>query len=239
MTKVILIIYIFLFNLVSYSNGNQETIIHNQDTSSFIQNKIKELLIEKNSFIYSPIEDDIEIYIDNKSKQKILFNKDDIEDIQTTNINKLSKSFKIKIMLNGNQDIDIHGKYVEFVEIPTFKKSMKNGYIISEDEISSTRTDASRISYEIITNSKDIIGKTPKYTIASNVPIRRDMISSLNLINKRDSVTVLYKKDNLELKMIGTALDSGAIGDTIRVQNTRSDQILSGTIQENKQVVIN
>ena len=52
-------------------------------------------------------------------------------------------------------------------------------------------------------------------------------------------VTVKYKKGSLELSMMGLAVDSGANGDRIRVQNTKSNAIIYGIARDNKIVEIN
>ena len=74
--------------------------------------------------------------------------------------------------------------------------------------------------------------------ISQNRPIRRDEIASPALISKGAHITLVYKTNNLVIRTLGEAMDSGAKGDVIRVKNIASKSIIQGTVEAGNYVRI-
>ena len=212
-----------------------------EEVIDFISNKIRQNLIEEG---YSEAsQNNLEIIIEPRNLDKLKLHIDEIANLKLLQVNQYSSSFKGQIFLNkceaGDCKKEIQGRYIEYAEIPVFKQNEKAGNIINEQDIHLIKINSQKISKEFFTNSNELIGKTPIQSMAANMPIRKRMITNVAIINKQDMVTVKYKKGSLELSMMGLAVDSGANGDRIRVQNTKSNAIIYGIARDNKIVEIN
>jgi flagellar basal body P-ring formation protein FlgA len=134
--------------------------------------------------------------------------------------------------------IRLSGHFDEMTRIPVLKNRMQAPDIISENDIDWESEPVSRLRKNTVTESRDLIGKSPKHMISPGRPIRADEIAGPALVHKGAQVTLFYKSRNLEIRTFGEALESGARGDVIRVRNTASKFIIQGTVDSANRVVV-
>jgi len=118
----------------------------------------------------------------------------------------------------------------EKVSVPTLARRMQYGDVIDSEDIVSKEFPATRVQGNIIHSGEDLVGKTPRLAIAANTPIRKDEITTRQLVERGGTVTMVYKAKNLEISTTGQSLDKGSLGDTVRVRNGKSGAIVSGTV---------
>ncbi len=127
--------------------------------------------------------------------------------------------------------VKLSGRYDEMAQVPMLKRQLQAGDVISEDDIEWNREPVQHLRKNTITETSELIGKSPRRVISQGRAIRREEIASPAIINKGARITIYYKSRNLEIKTLGEAIDSGAKGDVIRVKNVASKSIIQGTVE--------
>lgn len=150
-------------------------------------------------------------------------------------IDRAHSQWKATLMLTeGGRSlapIKLSGHYDEMAAVPVLKRRVQSGEVISQDDIDWDKQPQSHLRKGTITDAAQIVGKSPKRVISQGRPIRLDEIASPAVINKGAQVTLMFRSRNLEIKTFGEALDSGAVGDVVRVRNTASKAVVQGTVE--------
>ena len=123
------------------------------------------------------------------------------------------------------------------IVIPVFKRVIKPGVVIIDQDIEYI-TVADNKTNNIALNASDIIGKSLKHSIYPKTPIPFNVITEPVVIKANQAVTLIYKKENIVLKVAGIALDNGSFGSSIRVRNANSNQIVHGTVKDANIVIV-
>ncbi len=130
------------------------------------------------------------------------------------------------------------GRYSIMNEVPVFKRALKNGDIISEADIELKSFPEVRTGNDMITNTADIIGKTPVRSISPARPIRTNEIAGIAIVKKNALVQMRYKTAYMEITTTGQALSDGAKGDVIEIRNVASKKTTRAVVADNNVVDI-
>ena len=118
----------------------------------------------------------------------------------------------------------------------TSRKIIKNDLITASD-IVTKKTQLKGRSEDYIFNKKSIIGKQAKRTIVKGVAFSDRWVEIVPDVAKGQHVTLLIQSKGYEIKSDVTALDSGMIGDMIRLK-TMTKKILRGKVIDKKHILI-
>ncbi|RME62266.1 MAG: flagella basal body P-ring formation protein FlgA, partial [Alphaproteobacteria bacterium] len=83
---------------------------------------------------------------------------------------------------------------------------------------------------DVVTDPSDIVGLSPRRPQLAGRVLRRVEFAAPIAVKKGTLVTLMLRQGALLLTTQGRALEDGAIGDTIRVQNTDSKQTIAGAV---------
>ena len=75
-------------------------------------------------------------------------------------------------------------------------------------------------------------------TLAPHTPLSSSEIEKPTIVGKGSLVTITLRTRTMFLTVKGKAMDSGAMGETIRVQNTKSRLIIDATVNGPDAVVV-
>jgi flagella basal body P-ring formation protein FlgA len=132
---------------------------------------------------------------------------------------------------------DAHANEHGDVMVPTLKRVIKPGIVIADEDIEYIKF-GNNIAGNIALDAGEIVGKSLKHSIYPKTPVPLNVITEPFVIKANQSVTLLYKKDNITLKVSGIALDNGSLGSNIRVRNANSNQIIHGTVRDANIVIV-
>jgi flagella basal body P-ring formation protein FlgA len=118
-------------------------------------------------------------------------------------------------------------------------RSIPKGTTITEADILIKKLDLYAKPYKVLLNLSSALGKEARWTIAKDTILTQTMITDTPDIRKLSEVALLYKKENLELKIKAIALDNGIIGDTIRVRCLYKNKIFKGEVIDSQHVKVN
>ena len=206
-----------------------------ESVQSYIIEEVKKSMIDRDVFLYSPASESIEIIL--QKDISIPGDVEDISDIYFDNLDKKQQNVVIHFKVK-DEEKSVNAKYKEYIEIPVLKTKAGSGYVIQQQDLSSTRMDVKRNNDNFILNKDELIGKQVNGTVIALSPIKKTYISAPIIIKKKELITVLYKQGAVELKMTAIAVDDGRVGDTIRVKNTKSNIVLYATVENNKMVTV-
>lgn len=109
------------------------------------------------------------------------------------------------------------------------------GTILSAENLTVAYIDSFLLNGGMTTDMAVLIGARSKRELKANQPIRQDQIC---VVCRDDSVEIIAEKGTMQIKTSGRALQDGSLNDTIRVQNSRSQRIISAVVSAVGQVKV-
>jgi len=88
-----------------------------------------------------------------------------------------------------------------------------------------------RSRFPIVDNTKDIVGKVAKRTLVADRLIPSNAIAEPEVITRGSLTTARYDIGGLSMTAGVVALESGTLGQLIRVRNTDSGQVIAGVVE--------
>ena len=83
-----------------------------------------------------------------------------------------------------------------------------------------------------------LVGKTVRRTLLPGLPIPINAVAEPKVVNVGAMVRVIYVDGDLNIATYASALQAGAVGDTIAVRNTESGLTISGVIEKDGSIRI-
>lgn len=133
----------------------------------------------------------------------------------------------------------VSGTIERIVSVPVVSENITRGAIIGKNDISFIDMPARSVKSDVITDETAIIGATPRRMLVAGEPVRKVDIEAPKLIERGQSVTVIYAAGGLNLTVKGKALESGAEGDQVRVLNVTSNKTLDAIVTAAQEVTVN
>ncbi len=122
------------------------------------------------------------------------------------------------------------GRAFRTVDVPVLKSRILRGDLIREADLEWVKMKADRVQPDVIVDMSDLVGKTPKRGIRAGYPIRGNDVSRPLLVEKNSLVTIIHRVPNMMLTAQGKALQNGADGDVVQIQNGRSNQVIEAEV---------
>lgn len=139
---------------------------------------------------------------------------------------------------NPVQRLKVSGAVERMVEIPVLRDSLRAGDIIGERDISFLEMRAKDITPEIAMRAEDIKGTTPRRTVMAGKPIKMQDIEEPRIVERGDTVTMIFQDGPLTLTATGRALENGTKGDLIRVVNANSNKTVEGVVSAEREITV-
>ena len=141
---------------------------------------------------------------------------------------------------------DSHAPWTIFVpghvnlyqEVATAVRSLPRNNLIQASDVQLSERDVSSLRQGYILNLENVIGQKLTRPIQPNQIISANFLKAPTAINKGDEVVISARANSMYVRMPGTALEEGAIGQQIRVRNTRSQRIIHARVTSPGQVEV-
>jgi flagella basal body P-ring formation protein FlgA len=135
------------------------------------------------------------------------------------------------------------GIYVPVViesEIQTLRlnRSIARGSILTDRDISVEVSQRAPSDKPLITNLTEVVGLAAKRALPSGTELTHVMLEQPLIIKRGQHTLITAGRTGLDVQMTGKALQDGAIGEFIRVQNLSSKRTIQGQVQQDGSVVI-
>jgi flagella basal body P-ring formation protein FlgA len=133
---------------------------------------------------------------------------------------------------------EVTGRLFPLVSLPVVKAAMRQGDVISADDIDYIDVRSANVATSTVVDSAKLIGMSPRKGIAPLKPIAMSDIAMPLEVKKGDTVLMELKSDAMVLTVQGKALDSGAAGETVRIQNPSSNHVVQAVVTGPKTVSV-
>lgn len=146
--------------------------------------------------------------------------------------------FEARLALSDTESWMVTGLITEMREIAILANDIDRGEAVQAKDIILVRRPANQLSNDIIGSASDLVGMIPRRLLRAGDPIRQVDLAKPLLVEKNQLVSVTYASKGLSLIMRGRAQQSGAMGETIRIQNPQSKRIIEGIVTGQAHVTI-
>jgi flagella basal body P-ring formation protein FlgA len=110
-------------------------------------------------------------------------------------------------------------------------RDMDRDEVFNEDDIIETLTEVRNLpSGDMYDSPDEIIGMAARMNIQAGRIITEGMIEEPTVVFRGETVTVFIRLGNAFITLHGIPLDSGGVGDEIRVRNPDSNAIITATV---------
>ncbi len=134
--------------------------------------------------------------------------------------------------------IRLVGTAVATAEVVELLRPLARGEVIKIADLALKRVPRLQITSDTLTDPDQAIGLAARGAIDADRPVRRSDLTKPELVQRNESVTIVYQAPGIMLAVRGTALDGGTAGDMIDVVNVQSNRTVRGTIVGPGQVAV-
>ncbi len=194
--------------------------------ASDFESSVNELIKEKIGDQFS-----LQTKFDSKAKiDKITENNEKIKSISLIYFSPETKSFKVLVLLENEEKIEVFGKFEAFFEVAAASHYIKFGEEISASDYKILKVKSLKSGQIHLKDPDQLVGMQAKYNIPAGHILKMSDLKKPPIIKENDPVTLLYTGHDISLKTIGIALSSGAAGEKIRVKNEKTGIVVFGEI---------
>ncbi|MDJ1158452.1 flagellar basal body P-ring formation chaperone FlgA [Chelatococcus sp. SYSU_G07232] len=133
----------------------------------------------------------------------------------------------------------VTGNVVETVEVAVANRSFQRGDVLQASDISFERRTRDGLPSDVLTEVGAIAGQVVKRSLAVGTVMRAGDVHRPEIVTRGDVVTVIYESRGLSLSLRGRAVEGGALGDTVTVQNIQSKRTLQGQVVAPGRISVN
>lgn len=117
-------------------------------------------------------------------------------------------------------------------------RQIDHGSLISAADLTLRKQDVASAQGRFLTSIEDVAGKKARTTFRANVPVKSDQLENVPVVKSGQIVTIVAENERMRITVTGKARASGAVGDTIPVQNLNSLKELPARIIDAGTVVV-
>jgi flagella basal body P-ring formation protein FlgA len=109
-------------------------------------------------------------------------------------------------------------------------RPMSRGHQISRQDITLIQRDVAGLHIGYYNDPDKVVGKVLRRSVAINSVLGPGLLEKAQVIRRGEQVMIVAHTGGLEVRMMGQALMDGSEGELIRVRNSSSKQIVTGTV---------
>jgi flagella basal body P-ring formation protein FlgA len=142
------------------------------------------------------------------------------------------RAFHVQVNMNGApwQTIDAVADVSAFIDAVVPTRVIQIDSVIEAEDVAVHRVKLMDLDHQLITNTKDVIGKSAARPLQTNNPIRLGMVKKPYVVRKGDRVSIEARHGGLSIQVVGLAKSSGELGQTATVANVDSGKELRAKI---------
>ncbi len=133
----------------------------------------------------------------------------------------------------------LSGRATATVQIATVARTIEHGGVLKESDVLMERRPRAEVGRDVVTKREQAAGLAARNSLQPGRPLRISDLMTPDLIQRNETVTLIYQMPGILLTLRGKAVESGAEGDVINVINEQSKRTLQGTIVGPGRVAIN
>ena len=142
---------------------------------------------------------------------------------------------------NGDGDasrLKLTGMAQKVTKIPVLRHRLSVNEPIEQGDIEWLAVPAKGLGSNTVLDPSELVGMSPRRTIAPGKPIRAGDLRLPVLVEKSSIVTIELKTNRMRLSVQGRAMEAGAKGQGIRVMNTQSKRVVTAIVLDENTVEV-
>ena len=144
--------------------------------------------------------------------------------------NGLQRRLLVKLHCSSSRSIHLVVDIAVYKPVLMTTAALARQTVIGIDDVILRDVNILSNNRPLLTKTTDAIGKKLKRSVRDGMILTAGMLIEPTLINRGDSVVIVAKKGSLMVRMPGTALSAGALGQQISVRNESSERTVKGWI---------
>lgn len=162
--------------------------------------------------------------------------------ISSPRYDRASGRFAATVTINADGsppiEIPISGVAYETLDIPVAATTTNRNQVIEPKDVVWQRVRSRTLAPGVATEYDQVIGYETRRVLRPGDPFRLHDLHKPLLVKKGNLVTMILATPMMQLTAQGKALEDGALGDVIKVENPRSGKTILGTVVENRTVTV-
>lgn len=154
------------------------------------------------------------------------------------NYNTHSTRFYANVSLPGQRALWLTGHAQAMTEVVTLAHPVARGDVLKHSDLIIERRPRRQVGRDAITDRKEAIGRAARNSLQSGRLLQTADLMKPELVQRNESVTLIYRIPGISLTVRGKAVESGAEGDEISVRNEQSKRTVQGIVVGPGRVVV-
>ena len=123
-------------------------------------------------------------------------------------------------------------------QVWTARHPLPRGHLLAAEDLVADERDVSRMNSGYISDINTLIGQRLRSSVLAGRALTLQLVEADKLIRRGQSVTLAVNAGGIEIRMIGTALMDGGMGQRIRVENVNSGRVVEGIVRSREVVEV-
>jgi flagella basal body P-ring formation protein FlgA len=146
-----------------------------------------------------------------------------------------TRRFDVTIEIPGasivrRQVLRYGGSVIETAEGIVLARPVAQGEVIKPSDVTQQRRPKSEIANNVVTDLNQVVGFAARRALRSGQPVQRADLVKAEVIKRNETVTIVFEVPGIFLTVRGKALEAGAQGDVINVENIQSKRSVQATV---------
>ena len=138
----------------------------------------------------------------------------------------------------GFGTLRLNGKAAVTADVVMVSHAIDRGALIKDTDVIVERKPRAEINRETLTRREQVVGFAARANLRPGQPLRAAELMKPELVQRNETVTLIYEVPGITLTVRGKATEGGAEGDVISVLNEQSKRTVQGVIVGPGRVVI-
>jgi flagella basal body P-ring formation protein FlgA len=122
------------------------------------------------------------------------------------------------------------GSVSDVVRAPILSRPVLKGEVISAADVTLERRRRSELAADAVTDVSRLIGNAARRPMGRGTLVREADVQRPEAVERNAIVLMTYEQPGMQLAMRGRAMQAGAVGDTIQIQNVASKKMVEAVI---------
>jgi flagella basal body P-ring formation protein FlgA len=149
-----------------------------------------------------------------------------------------SARFDALLDIPGHASLRLTGTAQAMVDVVMLAQPLKRGDIVKQADVVLERRARSELGLDVLTDRDHAIGLAVRTGMRPGRPLRGADLIKPDVVQRNETVTLVYEAPGITLTVRGRAAESGALGDVINVHNGQSKRTVQGVVIGPGRVVI-
>ena len=134
--------------------------------------------------------------------------------------------------------LHLTGRAAATAEVVTLLRPVERGEVIKDNDVVIERRPRADVGRELIRNADQAVGLAARAAMQAGRPLRVADLMKPEVVQRNETVTLVYNVPGIMLTVRGKATEGGAEGDVISVLNEQSKRTVQGVVVAPGRVVI-